>query len=176
LVAPILKTARLDLVAFETRHLTKAYVSWLNDADNVRYSEQRHRSHTLASCQEFIARVAAEPNYLWAIERRSDQLHIGNLTAYVDVNNRIAELSILLGSRGCQGRGYGREAWQAGMHYLLESGLRRVEAGTMAENVPMLKVMERTGMLIEGTRRGHFLLDEKPVDLILTAFEAKRTR
>ena len=50
----ILETERLTLTPFNTeRHLTERYVAWLSDPDVVRYSEQRHRTHTLASCRHF---------------------------------------------------------------------------------------------------------------------------
>ena len=39
----------------------------------------------------------------------------------------------------------------------------------MASNIPMIKIFGKTGMVIEGRRRAHFLLDGKPEDLILAA-------
>ena len=47
--------------------------------------------------------------------------------------------------------------------------VRKVEAGTMGCNAGMLRVFEKTGMLIEGRRPGHFLVENEPVDLVMAA-------
>src|SRR6059058_2556121 len=125
MASPQLETDRLTIVPFGAEHLTERYVGWLNDPEVVRYSEQRHRSHTLESCRAYAASFRDGPNHLWAIVARDPTLgHVGNINAYVDVPNGVADVGILVGERGVWGRGYGLEAWRAVSDWLLGAGIR----------------------------------------------------
>lgn len=173
--APTLETKRLTLTAFADAHLTERYVAWLNDPEVVRYSEQRHRRHTLDSCRDFVRSFADGPSHLWAIVAKDRALgHIGNINSAVDAPNRTADVAILIGDRKAWGRGLGAEAWAAVVDFLLGAGgMRKVTAGAMAANAAMVKIMRNAGMTEEGRRRGQFLLDGRPVDVVLTARFAK---
>ncbi len=170
LTAPRLETERLVLSPFQQRHLTAAYVSWLNDPEVVRYSEQRHRGHSLESCRTFIDGFRDGPDHLWAIEEKTARnRHIGNITTAVDEPNGVADIQILIGDRHSWGTGLGAEAWRAVMDYLFAEGFRKITAGTMAENTGMLRIMEKCGMAEEGRKAGQFILDGRPVDLVMSA-------
>lgn len=167
-----IETARLILEPFDLeRHLTPRYVAWLNDPQVVRYSEQRHMSHSLESCKRYAEWFRGTAGFFWAIElKAAGRAHIGNLAAYVDERNRIAELSILIGEPGHGGKGLGTEAWAAAMRHLLDTvRVRKVHAGTMTENRPMLRIFEKTGMRIECRRSRHYLLEGREVDLVFAA-------
>ncbi|KAF5041338.1 Acetyltransferase (GNAT) domain protein [anaerobic digester metagenome] len=168
---PLLDGERIVLRPFGPQHLTARYVSWLNDPLTVRYSEQRHRSHTLESCRDWTAAMTRPPHHLWAVEAASLG-HVGNLAAYVDPANALADLTILLGEG--RGRGFGLDAWKTGLSWLLgPGGLRKVAAGTLAANRPMLAVMRAAGMVEDGVRRRHYLVDGREEDVVcMAAFRA----
>lgn len=169
---PIIETSRLNLEPFDiNKHLTDRYVSWLNDPNVVRYSEQRHHHHTTDSCRAFAQRFTNSPNHFWAIIAKTPtQIHIGNLVAYIDIPNRIAEMSILIGESLVRGQGLGTEAWNIGLQYLLtDAQMRKIYAGTMSENIAMLKVFSRSGMLIECRQPRHFLFEGREIDLIIAS-------
>ena len=169
MLPPPLETDSIVLSPFGRNHLTSEYLSWLNNPEVVRYSEQRHRTHSLESCQEFVRRFENGPDHLWAIEYGPEQLHVGNITTAVDVQNRIADIQILIGDREIWGMGVGTRAWQAVQTFLFQSGFRKVTGGTMAVNHGMLKIFEKSGMHIEGHKARHFLLDGQEVDLVMAA-------
>ena len=168
---PRLRFETCRLVRFEEHHLTERYVSWLNDPAVVRYSEQRHQRHSLASCDSYFRSFAASENYFLAIEAQEAVLgHIGNISVNVDRVNGTADLSILIGERLAAGRGLATTAWQGLMHYLLaENRLRKVTAGTMSTNHSMLKLIERSGMFIEGRRSRQFVFEGGEADLVFAA-------
>jgi RimJ/RimL family protein N-acetyltransferase len=170
-VSPALETERLVLRSFTEAHLTPRYVGWLNDPDVVRWSEQRHRHHDLESCRRYWESFADSPSYFWAIEENSGRYgHIGNITAYVDPANLLADVAILIGEKDLWGHGYGIEAWNAVMAFLLDDGgMRKVAAGTMATNEGMLRLMRKSDMIDDGRRRRHFIVGDNEVDLILAA-------
>jgi len=150
-------------------------VSWLNDPEVVRFSELRHSRHTLDSCRAYFENMVQHSNLFLSIVSSEPQLgHIGNISVTIDHPNRVAEMAILLGDRKAWGMGLGREAWSIVMQWLLtDAGFRKVTAGTMAVNRPMLAVMMKTGMRVECLRSGQFLLEGQAVDLVLAAKYAK---
>ena len=169
--SPVIATDRLRLVPFQEHHLSERYLSWLNDRELMRYSEQRHRTHTLESCRGYWRSFTGTPNYFWAIEETQDGLgHIGNLNAYVDRTNLLADLGIVIGERAAKGRGYGLEAWQAACGFLFrELAIRKVTAGTLAVNQAMLKLMDAAGMERDGERKRHYLVAGEEVALVYAA-------
>jgi RimJ/RimL family protein N-acetyltransferase len=143
-------------------------VGWLNDPEVVRYSEQRHRIHTIESCREYWRSFVGTPHHFWAILVSGSQLgHIGNINAYVDEKNRLADVGILIGEKTAWGQGYGLEAWIAVcMHLLNEQGVRKVTAGTSAANKGMLRIMEKSGMVADGRRVRQYIFEGKETDII----------
>lgn len=166
--SPAIRTERLVITPFAERHLTARYVAWLNDRELMRYSEQRHKTHTLASCRSYWRSFADTPNYFWAMEETANGLgHIGNFNAYVDQINGLADLGILIGLPQARGKGYGREAWAGVCGFLFqEVGLRKITAGILALNTPMLMLARNVGMVEDGVRRRQYLCDDVEVDVI----------
>jgi RimJ/RimL family protein N-acetyltransferase len=171
MASPVVSAERVRLVPFAEQHLTPEYVSWLNDRELLRHSEQRHREHSLESCRAYWLGFSGTPHHFWAIEALDlGGLHVGNLNAYVDPHNALADMGILIGHRQARGRGYGHAAWQAGLAYLLgELRLRKITAGMLAENVGMMHIARTSGMVEDGLRRRHYLLDGRESDVVYWA-------
>jgi [ribosomal protein S5]-alanine N-acetyltransferase len=172
IVVPTLKNGTVRLESFGPDHLTDTYVSWLRDSHVMRFSEQRHRSHDVESCRAYWQAMQQGGHPLWAIMLNDGAVsrHVGTISASVDYPNRSADIGILVGDRAAQGKGVGGRAWQLVCDYLLgPAAIRRISAGTMSINKPMLQIMRRTGMIEEGRRREYFLVDGEPVDLVMFA-------
>ena len=166
----MIRTEHLLMVPFSERHLTGRYLGWLNDASLMCFSEQRHKRHTLETCRDHLRSFENTPDLFWAIEEQGNLGHIGNISVFIDVHNSLADVGILIGAEPARGKGYGREAWGAVCRYLLlDGGIRKVVAGTMAENLAMLAIMEKSGMVPDGTRRRHYMCKGKEMDVIYMA-------
>ena len=50
---------KVALRPFGAADVTDAYVGWLNDPEVTRFSNQRFRTHTRGSCEEYLASFAA---------------------------------------------------------------------------------------------------------------------
>ena len=170
-----IQSRRLYIVPFEERHLAERYVGWLNDPEVVRYSEQRHRRHDLASCREYFEQVRRSDGYFSAIEERDGRRgHIGNMTVSVDNANGLADIAILIGERAVWGAGLGFEAWNAVIRALIErEGFRKVTGRSMTANRAMVRIMEKAGMLADGRRQAHFLIEGAAVDVVYFAAFAR---
>jgi RimJ/RimL family protein N-acetyltransferase len=162
-----LQTAHLTLLPFREDMVSDRYVGWLNDADVVRYSEQRHRAHTRETCLAYVRSIDGVNSHLWAIHE--GPAHIGNISAHRDCCNGTADVGILLGARQRHGAGLGSEAWRAVCDWLLATGVRKVTAGAMAANQPMLRVFAKTGMVDEARLKSHFVFGDRLVDAVLVA-------
>lgn len=169
--SPLLQGQGFVLRPFAEDLITARYVGWLNDRQLMQYSRQRFLTHTPESCRAFADSYTDGPHYFWGIVAEDPWLgHIGNLTANVDVHNRVADLTILVGEAKAQGKGFGLSAWSTAMSWLLgPAGFRKVAAGTMAINTPMLRIMQKSGMVEDGSRRRHFLYQDHEVDCIMYA-------
>jgi ribosomal-protein-alanine N-acetyltransferase len=167
----VIKSEKLRIVPFSEVYLTERYVSWLNNPEVVRFSDQRFRTHTLESCRAYINSFEGSPNYFWAIVSRiSSEGHIGNINAYVDTRNIVADVGILIGEKKLWGKGYGLEALSAVVNFLFrEAGMRKVTVGTLALNMGMRNIMHRLGMKEEGRRIRQVMFEEKEVDIIYGA-------
>lgn len=176
--SPIIHTNRLEISPFQAKHCTDDYISWLNDPDIVRYSEQRHQLHTRQTCEAYYQSFLDStcPHYFWAIltktfpDKKISQRHIGTLTAYLDPLNQIADLGIMIGEKSLWGNGYGLEAWQAILNYLLtQQDIRKLTAGMISTNQAMLKLTQKSGMHLDGRRIRHCCWENMEVDVIYTA-------
>jgi RimJ/RimL family protein N-acetyltransferase len=164
----IIPTPRLRLEPFSERHLTERYVGWLNDAELMRFSENRHARHTLDSCRAYWRSFDTEPHLFWAIVAKDASLgHVGNATAHVEERHGRADLGILIGERAARGKGFASEAWLGLCDHLFRSrGLRKLTAGAVAPHAAMLRVMQKAGMLEDGRRTAHSLWQGQPVDVV----------
>lgn len=164
-----IKTGRLLIEPFSGRHLTSAYIGWLNNREVVRYSDQRHKRHTFRGCQDYLRSFEGTPNYFWAISVRSggERGQIGTMSAYVDEIHRTADIGILIGETHAWGKGYGSEALKAVFGFLFKkAGVRKITAGAISENKRMLRLMRRVGMAPDGRHIRQCLWEEKEADVV----------
>lgn len=159
-------TKRLLITPFSEKHLTTRYVGWLNNSTLMRYSEQRHKTHTLEMCKLYWHSFNNTPNLLWAIEDILNGYgHIGNISAYVDPYNKIADIGIIVGEANV--RGYGYEAFKGVSEYLFENmEIRKITAGTVSANLPMIKIMKKMKMREDGIRNRQYLIEGEEMDII----------
>ena len=66
-------------------------------------------------------------------------------------NQESFDMGIMIGSEN-EGKGYGLEAWSSLMSYLLTEKVSKVTAGTVKENLGMMKIMKMSGMIIDHER------------------------
>lgn len=158
------KLVRLEPLS--AQDITEEYVSWLNDPRAVRFSNQRFFSHTIASCNQYLASFIDAPHLLLKIVINSTGQMVGTMTAYASVHHGTVDIGILIGP-AAWGKGIGQDAWNALIGWLSRNpSVRKITAGTMRPNVSMVRIMERAGMTLEAIRPKQELLDGQPVDLL----------
>lgn len=161
-----IEAARLRLRPFQAADITTQYVSWLNDPAVTRYSNQRFVTHTEGGCAAYLSSFSGTANKFILIEDLESGDAVGTMTIYFSLPHGTADVGIMLGNRDYWGRGYGQEAWNSVLDWLQNGArMRKITAGTMRCNLPMMRVMERSGMVPDGVKIGHELLDGVAQDL-----------
>lgn len=155
------------ITPFSINNLCESYVSWLNDIDVVRYSNQRFKRHDIHSCNDYFLSFNDTENLFLAIYSKSNKNFIGTSTVYYSVLHKVADIGLMIGDKQYWGKGFGSEAWIMVMDYLIDSGLvRKVTGGALSCNVGMINIMKKAEMLPDGKRTGHQLVDNVPVDIV----------
>lgn len=163
----ILEGKKIILQSFTKDDITNDYVDWLNDPRVVKFSNQRFKVHSTDSCLKYLATFEGTKNRFVKIIQKTNGAMIGTMTAYADLNHTTVDLGILIGRQEVWGRGLGLDSWTTFLNWLLiTGGVRKVTAGTMGINAAMVRIMEKSGMLLEAVRCGQELLDGKPQDLV----------
>lgn len=160
----------VEIRAFGPADITSEYVAWLNDPEVVRYSNQRFRTHSEASCAAYLESFRASDNLFLSVRRKDTERAIGTMTVYHAFQHGTADVGILIGERDVWGRGYGQDAWNTVVDWLAaHPAIRKVTAGTVSCNLGMIKVMERAGMKKEAVRERQEIIDGQPADILYYA-------
>ena len=165
-----LRGKAIELKPFLVADINDSYIGWLNDQNVVKYSNQRFFVHNMESCLRYQASFKNTDNLFMVIRRLSDGKMIGTITAYVSKHHCTADVGILIGDKAVWGMGYGLDAWITFTNWLLDrSDIRKLTAGTLACNFGMIKLMERSGMVLEATRKAQELIEGQPTDILYYA-------
>lgn len=166
----ILRGSKVLLRPFTASDIDDAYIHWLNDPDVVRFSNQRFLSHDRRSCLRYLASFEGTTNLFMSAHRLSDDRPIGTLTAYVSNHHGTADVGIMIGDKSAWGLGYGQDAWNTLTNWLLaRENIRKLTAGTLACNFGMIKLMERSGMVLEAVRKAQEIVEGCPEDILYYA-------
>lgn len=158
---------KILLRPFLQSDITPEYISWLNDPEVVRHSNQRFIRHTEASCRAYWNSFLATPNLFLSVRTMTDDdLPIGTMTAYVSLPHGTVDIGILIGRKSVWGTGVGQDAWDTLVNWFTEHRrIRKVTAGALSSNKAMIRIMERSGMHCEAIRPKQELLDGEPLDV-----------
>ena len=103
---------------------------------------------------QFMIDKYEQENYAWAVTLKDSDEFIGTIDyVMLDHNEHIGEIGYAL-SHLYWGKGYMSEAAKAILHYgFTELHLERIQARCFAENIGSERVMQKAGMVYEGTMR-----------------------
>jgi len=157
------------------RHFTKqdiddTYISWLNNPDVVRFSNQRFLKHDRKSSLHYLASFKSTDNLFISICQLPDGKPVGTMTAYMAKPHGTVDVGILIGDKSVWGSGIGQDAWDTLMNWLFEhNNIRKLTAGTLAGNYGMIKIMERAGMHQEAIRKEQEIVNKQAMDILCYA-------
>lgn len=155
-----LKTDRLILRRFCESDAEQMFANWANDPEVTRYLTWT--PHENVECTRALLRLWVEQyknpdNYNWAIEHDGEL--IGNISlVQVDENSERGTLGYCMAKKQW-GKGVMTEALREVLRFCFEEvGFYRIEGAHAVPNIGSSRVMEKCGLLYEGTLREHFRL------------------
>lgn len=166
----LLEDEKVLLRSFTASDINDTYIGWLNDPDVVRFSNQRFLKHDQGTSSRYLASFEGTDNLFISVRRLPDDNPIGTMTAYFSRHHGTVDVGILIGDKSVWGMGYGQDAWNTLTNWLLaRDGIRKLTAGTLACNHGMIKLMERSGMHHEATRKEQEIVEGQAVDILYYA-------
>lgn len=157
--------AEVLIRTFRETDITDRYIGWLNDAELMRFSNQRFLSHDAGSCLKYYRSIITSSASFLAIEHKHFGV-VGTMTVYFNDHHGTADMGILIGETSLRGAGVGLTAWTLIQNSCLNlPAVRKVTAGTLSCNTPMLRLAKLSGMLPDGVRRAQELVDGQARDI-----------
>ncbi len=154
----------LKVCLFTLDDISERYIGWLNNKELVRFSNQRFMTHDKASCREFFDSISRSNSVFLAVKHNVHG-HIGTMTVHFNQRHGTADMGILIGETSV--RGAGSIVWSLVMDEVLKlRGLRKVTAGTLSCNKAMLGVIRKSGMVPDGIRVQHELVEGVAFDML----------
>jgi len=154
MLGPTLAGSTVTLAPIRPEHL-EHYVEWFADPDVTRFLT-RNVAVTLQQEQEWLEQVArSETEVVWGIF--AEGKHVGSTAiSRIDWRNRHGMTGIVIGDRGCWGRGIASEAMTMRTHYAFEElGLEKLLTQVVEGNVASRRALERVGYATVGIYRHH---------------------
>lgn len=162
--------SKVLLIPFCAEDISIQYISWLQDHNVLRFSNQRFFEHNIESSHKYLASFAQTDNLFLSLRNLEDGCAIGTMTAYASLHHGTVDMGILIGDRRVWSRGLGQDAWNILLNWLLcNPRVRKVTAGCAIGNMGMVRLMKKSGMLYEATLYKQELIDGKPHDIVYYA-------
>lgn len=169
---PVLTGRSVRLLPFADTHLTDpSYREWLRDVDVVgTLNLPRYVSGAVTDAEiaEYCRRLMASPDVLYfAIEVDGDGFAGTAKAGPIDRYAGTADIGIMIGRKDLWGRGLASETIALIARHLFDTvGLRKLTAGSMANNPAMVRVFEKLGFRKEGVFRAQDRVGDDYVDHI----------
>lgn len=162
-----LTSENIELRLFSESDIADDYITWLNDPETVRYSNQRFIKHSIESSASYFNSFKGTDHLFVLIADKETGVPVGTMTVYIYPMHSTAEVGILIGNKDYLGKGIGQEAWNRLINFLLHyADLRKVFAGTLVCNTAMMKIIKNSGMNEDGIFKNHEVVDGEVFDVI----------
>lgn len=148
--APELESERLILKPLTLQHLSKAYVSWMNDIDVYKYLETGG-NYSSKDLELYLKEQQEKEILFWAIHIKSNNKHIGNIKIDpIDSELNSGEYGIMMGDKTEWGKGYAKEATLEIIKFCFDKiNLSQITLGVVENNTNALKLYQKLGFTTE---------------------------
>lgn len=161
---------KVYLELFSPENISEEYVGWLNNKEVMQFSNQRFKNHTFITSLNYYNSFNGTDNIFLSIKKIDNEKMIGTMTLYFSTNHGVVDLGIMIGNKEMSSQGFGSDAW-CGLVQALSNGkiVRKITAGALKSNVPMIKLMNKSGMHLEATKRDQEIYQGRPEDILYFA-------
>ena len=145
-----LESERLIFNRLSSKHISKDYVDWINNAEVNKYLETRG-NYTIDLLKSYIEEQYKNGVYFWAIHLKESNRHIGNIKIDpIDLDANSGEYGILMGDKTSWGKGYAKEASIRIIKYCFEElKLSTITLGVIEDNVNAVFLYKNLGFKVD---------------------------
>ena len=156
------KKNKYILKILDTLDITQSYIDWYNNKDVLRYSDNQYRRFSMDSQKKYVINCLNDKNLdLYGIFENSK--HVGNMfICGLSSFHKCAEITYVIGSP---------DNWNKGIATFAISEIIKISksiyklnklcAGVAENNKASIKVLEKNGFVLEGTRLQHLFYNGK---------------
>jgi ribosomal-protein-alanine N-acetyltransferase len=143
-----LESERLFLKPLSQKHLSLAYVNWLNDIEVNAYLESGG-NYTLQLLADFLKEQEQKDILFWAIHLKDSNKHIGNIKIDpINYEMNSGEYGILMGDKANWGKGFANEASNRIIKYCFEQlKLTEITLGVIENNIKAVSLYHKIGFI-----------------------------
>ena len=155
--------------------VSKKYISWLNDYEVTKFTEQKYFKHTYESIANFVQeKYNSEKDFLFGIFLQN--IHIGNIKlGPIKWEHKSAEISYFIGEKKFWGKGIATKCIKKLIDFgIKELSLEKINAGYYEINIASSKVLKKSGFCIEGIRESDIIFENQRINSILVGYVAKK--
>lgn len=145
-----IESQRLNFTRLSKQHVSSEYVDWINDPEVNMYLETRG-NYTLNLLTSYIEEQYKNEVYFWAIHRKDNKVHIGNIKIDpINIKTKSGEYGILIGDKLSWGKGFAKEATIQILEYCFEElKLSKVTLGVIEDNIKATSLYKNIGFVID---------------------------
>ena len=158
----------LTLKVLSHKDVSDEYVSWLNDYEVVRFTEQKYAKHNKEGVMDFVKdKLNSNVDVLFGIF--FDTRHIGNIKlGPIDFNHKVSDISFFIGDKEMWGKGLMTQVIDFVVGFAFNDvGLDKVTAGAYANNIGSIKTLENNGFIVEERRINQILFEGERIDAVI---------
>ncbi len=164
------------LEKFNVTHLHDPdYLSWLRDFEVMKYigREEYLTPISFVEVKEYVQNLWNDKyNLFFAVHEKDINRFIGtakiNYINETGVKTKTADIGIMIGDRGSWGKGLAKDILYTVSKYCFdELKLRKLTAGALAPNIPVIKAFESIGYKREAFLREKIYFENKYFDQLL---------
>ena len=146
--------------------VTKEYVSWLNDHETMRYTEQRFLKHDMMTVKNYVNNIKrSNTEFLFGIfiNRLEKKIHIGNIKlGPINKYHKNAYISFFIGNKRFLNMGYGTNAIKEVLIIAKKKyKLNKIYAGAYSLNKQSIKILKKNKFVLEGNFKKAVKFNEK---------------
>ena len=161
---------KVSLKILTIEDVDENYTRWMNDEKITQFLESRGKSYSIEDLRNYVEKIKeSKSDVLFGIFENGNNMHVGNIKiGKIDSFHMHAEVGIMIGDKGCWGKGYGTEAIGLVLKYAFsELCLNKLTAGMYSENVGAFKSFVNNGFRKVGVFKEHVLFKGKYIDMIV---------
>ena len=163
----LLPNKLLTLKVLTPKDVSDEYVSWLNDYEVVRFTDQKSVEHNKEGVADFVNdKLNSNVDLLFGIF--FDTRHIGNIKlGPIDYIHKVSDISFFIGDKKMWGKGLMTQVigFVVGLAFN-DVGLDKVTAGAYVNNIGSIKTLKRNGFVVEGRRIKKCFFEGERIDVV----------